>query len=75
MKFKIKYINSSENKCIRLARVACVLLFLLCLALNSFYHGAELPEFFYKCHCNYQRTSAEFGGPLVLLLNFNCCWI
>ena len=53
MKYKIKYINSSENKCIRLARVACVLLFFLCLALNSFYHGAELPEFFYKCHCNY----------------------
>ena len=53
MKYKIKYIKNSNEKWVRLARVTFVLLFFICLALDSFYNGAELPEFFYKLHYNY----------------------
>ena len=53
MRFYVKYIKSEEKRVERLARVTFVLLFFLCLAIDSFYNGAELPEFFYKLHYNY----------------------
>lgn len=52
MRYCIKYIKSEEKRGERIARVFCVLTFLLCLAVSSFYEGAELPDFFYYLHCN-----------------------